>query len=37
MSRLGDKYYDLNDLYQDWYFVYGKKGDPNGIYRPIKI
>ena len=35
MSRLDDKYHDLNDLYKDWYFVYGKKGDPNGIYRPV--
>ena len=34
MSRLDVKYHDLNDLYKDWYFVYGKKGDPNGIYRP---
>ena len=34
MSRLDEKYYDLSDLYKEWYFVYGKKGDPNGIYKP---
>ena len=32
MSRLDVKYHDLNDLYKDWYFVYGKKGDHYNTY-----